>query len=181
MLKLIKKIVLSSLSVLIFSFLVWLVVFLNPGIVYAHATTYDIVTVYHNQPLEAETEEVVLHAIEIIKTSELFDETVRIDLCLNEDAIYPHWFPLKGGIAYATLNKCIIYASTPDFSKNITEYQWEVNENELRIANLTWVLAHEFTHNLQFHMNWAFQLDYNFGSRKGTLNTLHTNGQTMVY
>ena len=109
MLKTIKKITLSSLSILSISFLFWIVLLLNPSLSYANKTSFDFVTVYHNQDLEEGTQKVIEDALSIIKKSDLFSEDIVIQLCLNDDKIYPYLHPLVGNpTAYALLNKTII-------------------------------------------------------------------------
>ncbi len=48
----------------------------------------------------------------------------------------------------------------------MAQTQWEVNNNEVRQFNLTWLLAHEFMHNLQFKAN----ADYVITTTLGKLN-----------
>lgn len=167
MFKTIKKVVLSSLSVLIVSTIFLSIALLNPSMTYANKTSFDKVTVYHNQVLTEETEGIINNAIEIIKTSELYTDDIHIDLCLNDGSYYPEFHPLGAGIAYSFLDKAIIYKSTADFEKNTSTYQWAVNENEVRKVDLTWLLAHEFTHNLQYNMKTLFQMDYEFWQEEG--------------
>ena len=167
MLKTIKKVVIGSLSVLFLSFMIWVIFLLNPNLSYAHSTTFDQVTIYHNQTLEENTEEIVKNAIRIIQSSELYHPDIPIQLCLNDGSIYPELHPFKGAIAYAFLNKSVIYHSQPNFQENITSFSWEINNYELRKANLTWMLAHEFTHNLQYNWDAWFPIKYDIWKQEG--------------
>ena len=54
MLKVIKRVIFGSLSVLIVSTLFLSIALLNPSMTYANKTSFDKVTVYHNQALEKE-------------------------------------------------------------------------------------------------------------------------------
>ncbi|MCB0475778.1 MAG: collagenase [Flavobacteriaceae bacterium] len=165
--KTIKRVFLSSISILGVSFLFWLLFFLNPNWSYANKTQFEFVTVYHNGALDAGAELVIMNAISIIKDSELFTNDITIHLCLNDDPVYPKLHPLAGNpIAYAFMNKTIIKNCELKFDENVAETQWEVNDYELRKFNLTWLLAHEFTHNLQYHENSSYFLT----STIGTLN-----------
>lgn len=156
----------SALSILGLSLLTWILLALNPNWVYANKTQVDFVTIHHNQPLEEGTEIVIKSAIEIIKTSELFSDDISIDLCLNE-SFYPKLNPLVGKpFAYAMLDKTVLYQCKTNFKNNFFETQWAVNNFELRKFNLTWVLAHEFLHNLQNNTN----LKYVIQSTAGTIN-----------
>jgi len=165
MIKTIKKVILSALSILGFSFMFWVLFLLNPSLSYANKTQFDFVTIYHNQDLDEPTEVVLKNAMSIIKKSALFDDKVKINLCLNDDNIYPNLLnPLVGQpTAYAILNKTVIKNCRPDFKENIAETQWEINNYEHRKFNLTWLLAHEFTHNLQYHTNSNYVIKSTLG------------------
>lgn len=167
MLKTIKRVLLGSLSVLGISLFFWVFLLLNPSWSYAHSTSLNHVTVYHNFQLENETEAIINNAIDIIKKSELFDENIVIELCINDDKIYPNLHPISGEpMAFALLNKTVFKNCALDFKENSAVTQWEVNNYERRRFNLTWLLAHEFTHNLQYHSNSKYVI-------KSTLGTLN--------
>lgn len=153
MIKIIKKVVLGSLSVLGMSTFCWILLLLNPQWSYAKETQYDFVTIYHNQALAEGTETVITEAIAIIKEAAIFSDELSIALCLNDGSAYPNFNPLGGGLAYAMLNKAIIKDCQLDFPNKVAISQWAVNNYEQRLFNLTWLLAHEFTHNIQYHTN----------------------------
>lgn len=164
MIKTIKKVLLSSLSILGISFLFWILFLSNPKWSYAKETKFDFVTVYHNQNLEPETQQVINGALNIIKSSELFTEDVAIQLCFNDDQLYPYLFPFVGGpTAYAFFDKTVFKNCTPKFKENVAEFQWAINNNELRKFNLTWLIAHEFTHNLQYFSDPNYYLTSTLG------------------
>lgn len=165
MIKTLKKVILSSLSILGISFVLWLVLLLNPGLSYANKTQLDFVSIYHNQALQAETEAIIKDAIGILKQSALFDDEVTIHFCLNDDKLYPNLHPFAGQpLAYAFLNKTIAKNCKLNFSHNTAETQWALNEEEIRKFNLTWLLAHEFTHNLQYRANRNYVIRSTMGS-----------------
>lgn len=164
MIKTIKRIFLSCLSILGISFLIWIVFLLNPSFSYAKKTEFDVVTVYHNQVLEEETELVIKNAMTIIKQSAIYDESLKIQFCLNDDEIYPNLFPFAGATAYAFFDKTVMYASSPNFKENYTEFRWEINNNELRKYNLTNLLAHEFMHNLQHNYDSNYYVTSTLGN-----------------
>lgn len=165
MLKTIKKVILSCLSVLGISVAVWTLLLLNPKWSYAHSTFFDHVKVYHNLPLEANTEEVISDAIHLIQHSDLFNDQVSIQLCMNDDPIYPHLYPLAGGpMAYAMINKTVLKNCSAQFDNNIVQTQWAVNHHEIREFDLTWLLAHEFMHNLQYQANANYVIKTTLGA-----------------
>lgn len=165
MIKTLKKVILGSLSILGISFFVWILLLLNPSLSYANKTQFDFVSIYHNQALEAETEAIIKDAIGILKQSALFDDEVTLQFCLNDDQLYPNLHPFAGqSLAYAFLNKTIAKNCTLNFSNNTAETQWAINQNEVRKFNLTWLLAHEFTHNLQYRAKRNYVIRSTMGS-----------------
>lgn len=158
MIKTIKNVLLSSISILAVSFFVWIIFLLNPNLSYANQIQVGQVTIYHNQDLEEETEGVITDAIKIIKQADIYDQHLNIQLCLNDDKIYPKLFPFAGATAYAFFNKAVMYDSEPDFKNNYTSFKWAINQYELRKYNLTRLLAHEFMHNFQHNHNPTYQI-----------------------
>ncbi len=165
MIRTIKRVFLASISVLGVSLLVWVLVALNPNWVYAHETKVDFVTIYHDDALRAEADGIVRSALEIIKSSDLYNEDISIDLCLNDNRFYPKIHPLVGApLAYAMLDKTVLSNCKINFAENRVETQWSANNYELRKFDLTWLLAHEMTHNLQNNVDFLYVLKTAFGS-----------------
>jgi len=158
MFRTIKKLVLSLLSILGLSFLIWVVLLLNPNMVYSNTTIVDNVSVYHNLSLDKEAEATIRKALEIISLSEIYDDQLQISLCMNDHNFYPKLHPTPGGTAYAFLNKTIIYRSKPDIKNNTAEFSWVENNYELRKYDLTYLLAHEFMHNVQHDYDSKYQI-----------------------
>lgn len=167
MIKNIKRILLGALSVLLLSTLVWVLVLLNPSWSYAHQTNFGPITVHHNQGLAPAMENILHDAIEIIKQSELYTEDFKVDLCMNDGSRFPEFHPFSGGLAYAFLDKAVFYNAKPDFTNN-RALNTNPGPNQVhKTSNLTWLLAHEFTHNLQFNWNVLFPLSYEFWQQEG--------------
>ena len=164
MIKTVKKIILSSLSILGISFLFWTLFLLNPNWSYANNTQIDNVTVYHNEELEEGTELIIRNALSVIEKANIYDKNLNIQLCLNDDKIYPNLHPFAGATAYAFLNKTVIYASKPNFRNNYAEFTWEINNHEVRKWNLTSLLAHEFMHNVQHNHNPKYYIKSTLGN-----------------
>ncbi len=164
MLKIIKKITLSSLSILSLSLLFWSIAFLNPSLSYAYTTQVENIAIHSNSPLVESSHPIVLGALNIIKKASIYNDDISIDLCLNDDNFYPNLHPLIGDpYAYAFSDKTVIKNCEIDFAKNTLITQWEVNNNETRRFNLTYALAHEFTHNLQYHNDFKYVLTSTIG------------------
>lgn len=150
MIRLLYKVLVSSISLLTLGVIFWLAIFMNPSISYANKTVFDNVTVYHNNDLDANTGKVIKDAITIIQKSSLYTNEIEIDLCMNDDNLYLNLYPLgKNALAFALFNKTVIANCDAKFNENIAQTEWEANNYELRKFDLSYLLAHEFTHNLQ--------------------------------
>lgn len=146
-----KKLIIGISSVLGINVVIYLSLVFSPGMVYANTTQVDFITIHHEQALETQTEQVVRDAIVILKKSELYHDDIAIDLCLNDGSFYPKLLGnIIGGTAFAFYDKTTINHSQAKFNENVAEFQWAINKNEIRQFNLTRLLAHEFTHNLQY-------------------------------
>lgn len=162
-----KKIAFSILSFLGIGFLFWSVLLLNPTLSYAHSTALDNITIYHNEPLPEAVESILSDAIQLVKASPLYSAEEQIDICLNDGSYYPQLWIYQGGLAYAFYNKVVMNHSEPDFSENRAYYTWEVNNNETRKVDLTWLIAHEITHTMQSRWDRLFPLKYDFWKIEG--------------
>ncbi|MEM9546779.1 MAG: collagenase [Bacteroidota bacterium] len=164
MLKTFKRVVLGSLSVLGISLVIWILIALNPNWVYAHQTEIEFITVFHDEELQEGTEQVLYSAIDLIKESALYHKDITIDLCLNDNSFYPKINPLvRLATAYAMLDKTVLRDCSPNFSANRIETKWAVNNHEKRKFDLTWLLAHEFTHNLQYDYDTYYMINSTLG------------------
>ncbi len=169
MLKVIKKVILGSVSILGMSFMMWTFLLLNPNWVYGKSMTIDNVTVYYNSDLETSAENTIKKVLEIVSSSEIYKNENTIQLCMNDNSIYPNLHPVASGTAYAFLNKTVIFSSSPNFRENTAEFQWEINNYELRKYNLTYLLAHEFMHNVQYEQNKRYSISTTFGKQNWKL------------
>lgn len=149
MLKTLRKILLSSLSILGVSFTCWVVLLLNPSLAYSNSTSFESVMVYHNTQLSPEMGAVLNKAVDLVRSSEIYHNDFHFTLCMNEDAFYPNLYPFAGATAYAFLDKAVFYHGTPNFERDRLEFKWEINNFEPREFELSTLIAHEFMHNLQ--------------------------------
>lgn len=165
MLKTIKKVVFGSLSILTLSVLCWIILAINPSLSYANNTQIDFVNVYHNEPLHENMDDIILEAISILKTSELYSDDISIELCLNDDDLYPKLNPIGGDpLAYAMLDKTVVKNCRINYEERTVETNWAINNHEFRKFNLPWLLAHEFTHNLQNHDDFGYVFKTTLGN-----------------
>lgn len=133
---------LTSGSLLVLGFIVLL---LNPSILYAHETITSQYTIYHNQPLDPAFMQRLEQAHDLVETSEVFDKALRLEVCLNDGSKYPSLVQTVWGPAFAWgfYNKVVLNGEVNAEANRLTlhTYSW----------NLASLLAHEMTHCYQFH------------------------------
>jgi hypothetical protein len=139
------KWLLRFICVILFTVVSLIVVVLNPVLLYANRTTHQNYAIYHNAQLDPTAFSRIDEATKLLKTSELFDPTYKIDICLNDGSIYPTLMRWLRGSAFAWgfYNKVVLQGDA-NFEGNYVElngYKW----------NLTQLVAHEATHCLQYN------------------------------
>lgn len=121
-----------------------LIIILNPVFTYANKTTKFNCTVFYNKPLDDSFNIRLLQATQLAAKSECYNPELKLDICLNEESVYPEIIRAIWGNAYARgfYNK-VVLMSNANFKDNYVElngYKW----------NLTQLLAHEMIHCFQF-------------------------------
>ncbi|MEM9897178.1 MAG: hypothetical protein AAF789_12490 [Bacteroidota bacterium] len=116
---------------------------LSPGLLYAKTTVVESYTVYHDETLPTSFDKRLSEVHELISTSELYDSSFQLKLCLNDGSFYPTLLEVLRGPAFGWgyLN-ISTFRGQADYEKNtitINGYNW----------NLTQLYAHEITHCLQ--------------------------------
>lgn len=121
-----------------------LIIVLNPILTYANKTTYNNLTIYHNAKLDPLLTSQLDNTINLLKTSEFYNDNLKLDLCLNDGSKYAALIKAIRGQAFAWgFYDKVVLQGTMNCKKNYLElngYKW----------NLTQLLAHEMTHCLQF-------------------------------
>jgi hypothetical protein len=120
------------------------VLVLNPRLTYAYSTKHNGIEVLHNKRVNLALFSLVDSALATVKTSELYDPALELQLCLNDGSVYPVWMELLRGPAFAWgfANKVVLRGNT-HYSENYAElhgYRW----------NLSQLIAHEAIHCYQF-------------------------------
>ncbi len=157
----IKKILVSSAVILAIPIATLVLLVLFPSWSYAHSTERGAVTVYSNAEMQEVDWQVIEKGLEIIRTSELYDEDFRFDLCLDEGAAYPRIMERIMGpaFAYGYYNK-VVLASSADFRRNEADWngrRWQLDE----------VIAHEMIHCLQYNAYGFETLNTPFWKHEG--------------
>ncbi len=139
-----KKWAISALTSGCFLSVCVVVLLLNPSFLYAHQTTTSHYTIYHSQPLDPALIQRLEQARALAQPSEVFDQALRVDVCLNDGSRYPSVVQAVWGPAFAWgfYNKVVLNgeANVPANRVTLRHYAW----------NLTRLLAHEMTHCYQF-------------------------------
>ena len=84
----VRKWGLRLLATVLFIFALLMIIVLRPILSYANSTAAGNCTVYHNQPAGPFVVRLD-EAKALVRASELYDETLRLDICLNDGSKYP--------------------------------------------------------------------------------------------
>jgi hypothetical protein len=147
---------------------------LNPCLTYANKATHNGFTIYYSTTLDSEIYSHLDQAEQLIKSSEIYNSNLKIDICLNDGSVYPSIikFFLGDAFGYGFYNKVVLNGqlNCADNYVELNGYKW----------NLTQLLAHEMTHCYQinkfgiFHSkpfadipNWKWEGFAEYVSRQG--------------
>ena len=129
----------------VFIFGLLIIIALNPILLYAHKTVENNYTIYHQQPLDPAFAARLNSANDLVKSSELYDGSLKLSVCLNDGSYYPNLIRMCQGNAFGWgFGRIITLGGNTNATENYEElngYKW----------NLTRLVAHEATHCLQFH------------------------------
>ena len=121
-----------------------LIIVLHPIITYADRTTHNNFRIYHNAKLDPLFLSHLDKVEDLLKTSELYNEKLQLDICLNDGSTYTDLMKTIRGQAFAWgfYDKVVLQGIMNCKEKyvELNDYKW----------NLTQLLAHEMTHCLQF-------------------------------
>lgn len=117
---------------------------LNPTLLYANKTVVDNYAVYHNSEIDNNFLNQLENITALLKRSELYDSTFRLDICLNDGSIYPTLLEKIRGHAFAWgfYNKIVLQGNV-NYQDNYVElngYRW----------NLEQLITHEAIHCYQY-------------------------------
>ncbi len=115
-----------------------------PMLTYAHSTRYSGMVVLHQHQLNTSLLPHIDKAIESLKTSELYNPLLELQICVNDGAFYPELIGQLRGPAFAWgFHNKLVLMGKAYYPKNYVDlhgYRW----------NLTQLLAHEAIHCYQF-------------------------------
>jgi hypothetical protein len=129
----------------IFLFALLVTCMLTPVFLYANKTVVGNYSIYHNEPLNKNFLKELQQAAVTIKSSELYDPSLKIDVCLKDGSRYPAVIRLVMGRDFvgSFYNKIIAMGDAVNYNDNYVEldgHKW----------NLTQMLAHAQVHCLEF-------------------------------
>ncbi len=121
-----------------------LIIILNPILTYANKTNHDNYTIYHNAKLDPLIITYLDQAKDLLKTSEFYNDKLKLDICMNDGSTYPDIIRALRGQAFAWgfYDKVVLQGTMncKDNNVELNGYKW----------NLTQLLAHEMIHCFQF-------------------------------
>lgn len=124
---------------------VFALLLLNPGLLYAHRTATAHYIIYHNRSLDPALPPRLEQAHAVVQQSSWFDSTLCLNVCLNDGSAYPKlveklWGPAFGWGFYQ--NVVLSGEINPEANYLcLNGYKW----------NFVQLLAHEATHCYQVH------------------------------
>lgn len=147
-----KKWTFSLIVAGLFLFGLLVIFMLNPIILYANKTVIGNYSIYHNKPLDKNFQDQIKQANAIIRSSELYDPKLKIDICLKDGSKYPGLIESVLGKDFISsfYNKNIFGGDTMNYEANyirLGEHRW----------NLTQMLAHAQVHCLEFNKYGLWQ------------------------
>ena len=125
---------------------------LNPLLLYANKTVIGRFRIYHNAPLNKRFPSILSQSDHIVRSSELYDPKLAIELCLKDGSDYPALIERALGkdLLSSFYNKIIFTGDTVNFDNNFigwNGHHW----------NLVQMLAHAQVHCLEFNWYGLFQ------------------------
>ena len=133
-----------SVTTLVITGLLVLIV-LNPILTYANKTNHNNYTIFHSKSLDPNIERRLDQATQLIKTSELFDPNLKLNICLKDGSAYSNLVQALRGPAFGWgFYHEVVLSGNADFRNNYIElngYKW----------NAAQLLAHEMIHCFQFN------------------------------
>jgi hypothetical protein len=125
---------------------------LSPMLLYASKTVAGNYSLYHNKPLNQNFQQLLGQSNILIKSSELYDPKLKIDVCLKDGSNYPKLIKAVMGKDFLSsfYNKIIFEGDIINNNDNyiqLDEHKW----------NLTQMLAHAQVHCLEFNKYGLWQ------------------------
>lgn len=119
---------------------------LSPVLLYANKTVIGNYSIYHNKPLRPMLVFRLAQSASLIKSSELYDSNLKMDVCLKDGSAYPGLVEKVMGrdLLSSFYNKLVFTGDEVNFDNDyilFCEHKW----------NLTQMLAHAQVHCLAFH------------------------------
>jgi len=125
---------------------------LCPILLYANKTTKGNYSIYYNKPLNKNFQQRLEQSGIMIKSSELYDPNLKIDVCLKDGSNYPELIKFVMGKDFISsfYNKIILTGDTVNYNDNYVQLDGHK-------INLTQMLAHAQVHCLEFNKYGLWQ------------------------
>jgi len=150
--KQLKKLMFRLMVTGLFLFGLLITFMLSPILLYANKTTIGNYSIYHNKSLDKNFQQRLGQSNIIIKSSELYDPNLKIDVCLRDRSNYPKLIKFVMGKDFLSsfYNKIIFTGDTVNYSDNYIQldgHRW----------NLAQMLAHAQVHCMEFNQYGLWQ------------------------
>ncbi|MBL0337239.1 MAG: hypothetical protein IPP73_18465 [Chitinophagaceae bacterium] len=144
--KKIKKWALRFIATGIFLALLLLTFMLNPTLLYANKTVVGKYSIYHNKPINNRFLDQLEQSNAILKSSELFDADLKMDICFKDGSKYPALIKTVLGKDPLTTfyNKIVVTGDEVNYEGNYILFEGHK-------INLTESLIHVQVHCLEFN------------------------------
>lgn len=143
--KILKKILIGTALTTIISFVAIATLILYPQILFAEKTVYKDFNIYSNTPLPDTYKSAIDYAIDVLKTSEIYEPNHQLDIFLCHGTIYNDFDTKILGFAIAkSIHNNLLLKVPVDFDNNIL-IGWKSNRN------LKKTIAHEAMHFYQMN------------------------------
>jgi hypothetical protein len=121
------------------------ILILKPILMYANITSVGNYVIYHNKPLDKNFQNRLQQSNSIIKSSELYDAELKIDICIKDGSNYPSLITtLLGRVLLTTFyNKVVFMFEEVHYNSNSIKFEGHK-------LNLTELLAHVQVQRLEF-------------------------------
>lgn len=126
---------------------------LYPNNLFAKRKAFKAFNLYSNKEIKGDYQPILDKAIDIVKTSELYDSNYKYDIFLTDETVYKSViFKLIGPSLARSIDNNILLNISADFSQNLL-----IGPKNNR--NLTLTIAHEMVHCLQINKFGALKFN----------------------
>jgi hypothetical protein len=143
----VKKVLFRGSVTLVFCIGLLISFVFNPSLLYSKETTYKNFTIYHEKALDCKLIMLIEKSFEQLKTQELYDNDIQLEICLHDGSLYPQLIERLMGpdVIRSFANKSVVQADMSEIEND----RLSVSEWGESFKASQW-FTHSFAHCLQF-------------------------------